>query len=379
MHRRVAFLLFAAGWGANQFSTLLVVYRRDLGLSPAALGILFGAYAVGLVPGLILSGRASDKRGRRALVIPAGVVALVASGVVAFGAPSFAGLMTGRLLYGLGMGSAMSPGSVWLQELSPVGTGARRATLALSAGFGLGPLVAGVLAEFAPAPMVLPYLLHMVVMTAALFGTRAVPETAGATHAAATPRVRLHPRDFSVLVALCPVAPWAFGFAAVTLAVVPGLMRPFVSRPALYSGSLILVTLAAGVAVQPTVKRIGRRADWLGLAVGALGVLLAARVVALPSPALAFLVAPLLGVGYGLVMTSGLAEVAARVPVQARGSAVGVYYVLTYLGFSVPFIHATLARPWGDVRTLQFIAGAAFISLILRVAMTARRAVPRPP
>src|SRR6185369_7480146 len=115
MHRRVGFLLFTAGWGANHFSTLLVVYRRDLGLGPAALGILFGVYALGLVPGLILAGRASDARGRRALVLPAGWLAIGASALLAFGAHGFGVLLAGRLLYGLAMGSIMSPGSVWVQ------------------------------------------------------------------------------------------------------------------------------------------------------------------------------------------------------------------------------------------------------------------------
>jgi predicted MFS family arabinose efflux permease len=372
MHRRVGLLLFAAGWGANHFSTLLVVYRRELGLSPSALGILFGAYALGLVPGLILAGRASDRWGRRALVIPASLVALVASAVVSFGgAHGFGVLMAGRLLYGLGMGSAMSPGSVWLQELSPAGTGARRATLALSAGFGLGPLVAGVLAEFAPAPMVLPYIVHIVVMTAALLGTRAVPETAIGARGGAAARTRW--RDLAVLVELLPVAPWAFGLAAATMVVLPGLLRSMVARPVLYSGTIILATLGAGVLVQPYVKRVGRHADLLGLAVGALGVWLGARVVASGSPPLALLAAPLAGLGYGLAMTSGLAEVAARVPAQARGTAVGIYYVLTYVGFSVPFVHATVAKRWGDVPTLEVTAAAVLVSLVARALTKLRR------
>jgi MFS family permease len=74
MNRRVEFLLFTAGWGANHFSTLLVVYRKDLGLSPPALGILFAAYALGLVPGLIFAGRASGRRcgGASLLAAPRG-------------------------------------------------------------------------------------------------------------------------------------------------------------------------------------------------------------------------------------------------------------------------------------------------------------------
>ncbi|HEY4394492.1 MAG TPA: MFS transporter [Polyangia bacterium] len=379
MHRRVGVLLFTAGWGANHFSTLLVVYRKALGLSPAELGILFGAYALGLVPGLMLAGRASDKWGRRALVMPASVLAIVASAVLAFGTQGFTVLLVGRLLFGMGMGAVMSPGSVWVQELSPPGLGPRRATLALSAGFGLGPLVSGLIAELAPSPMVLPYVAHGVVMVAALHGVRVVPETASgvsprgeAREASGLPPARVRLRDMGVLVELLPVAPWAFGLAAVTLAILPGLMRPLVSRPVLFSAFVILTTLSTGVFVQRFVKRVGRRGDLLGLGAGALGVLLAAHAVAIASPALVFVVAVLVGAGYGLVMTTGLAEVGARVPPQARGSAVGLYYVLTYLGFALPFIHATLAKRWGDAPTLRGSAVAAFVCLIVRAIVESR-------
>src|SRR6185369_14043298 len=92
-HRRVGVLLFALGWGANHFTTLLVVYRKSLGLSPSALGILFGVYALGLVPGLILASRASDRWGRRALVLPSALLAMGASALLAFGARGFSVLL----------------------------------------------------------------------------------------------------------------------------------------------------------------------------------------------------------------------------------------------------------------------------------------------
>lgn len=78
MHRRVSFLLFAAGWGANHFATLLIVYRTRLSLGPPSLGLLYGVYALGLVPGLVLAGRISDRRGRRPLVLPAPALVFVA-------------------------------------------------------------------------------------------------------------------------------------------------------------------------------------------------------------------------------------------------------------------------------------------------------------
>jgi MFS family permease len=110
MNRRVELLLFMTGWGANHFSTLLVVYRKNLGLLPPALGILFGAYALGLVPGLVLAGRASDRRGRRAVVLPASLLAIAASAVLAFGGHGFGVLLAGRLIYGEASWSGLRTG-----------------------------------------------------------------------------------------------------------------------------------------------------------------------------------------------------------------------------------------------------------------------------
>ena len=68
--RRLTLALFAVAWGANQFTPLLLVYRQRFGFGPAVLGALWGCYAVGLVPGLLLGGAASDARGRRPVVVP---------------------------------------------------------------------------------------------------------------------------------------------------------------------------------------------------------------------------------------------------------------------------------------------------------------------
>jgi hypothetical protein len=382
MNRRVEWLLFTAGWGANHFSTLLIVYRRDLGLSPSALGILFGAYALGLVPGLVLAGRASDRRGRRAVALPASALAIGASATLAFGGHGFTVLLVGRLLFGLAMGSIMSPGSVWVQELSSAAIGARRATLALSAGFGFGPLVSGVIAELAPAPMVLPYVAHGLAMALALIGVRPVPETAAAAARAAPGPITSQPQamvkgigrhEFGILAELLPVAPWAFGLAAVAIAILPGIMRPHVSRPIAYSAFVIVTTLLSGVLVQPLTRRIGRRADLVGLGTGAVGILVGSRAVATGSPSLVFVVAVLVGAGYGLVMTTGLLEISARVAAGSRGTAVGIYYVLTYVGFALPFIHATAARHVGDAASLQATAAVALACLLARALIESRR------
>ncbi|HEX8107150.1 MAG TPA: hypothetical protein VF516_05440, partial [Kofleriaceae bacterium] len=68
--QRPGLVLFAVAWGANHFVPLLLVYRARLALDAAQLALLFGMYALGLVPGLLLAGPVSDRRGRRAVALP---------------------------------------------------------------------------------------------------------------------------------------------------------------------------------------------------------------------------------------------------------------------------------------------------------------------
>src|SRR6202034_4457775 len=67
---RVALVMFAVGWGANQFSPMLIVYRHALGLSAGEIAGLFAIYAATLIPGLLVGGPLSDRFGRRAVVLP---------------------------------------------------------------------------------------------------------------------------------------------------------------------------------------------------------------------------------------------------------------------------------------------------------------------
>jgi hypothetical protein len=234
--------------------------------------------------------------------------------------------------------------------------------------------VSGLIAELAPMPMVLPYVVHAAVMALGLLLVWSVPETAPRSpRPAGTRAPGVGRAGRRVLAELLPVAPWAFGFAAVTVAILPGLMRPHVGRPVLYASLVIMTTLLSGVLVQPLTTRIGPRSDVLGLVLGTLGILLGAQAVAIGSPYPVFVAALLAGSGYGLVMTTGLYEISQRVPRAQLGTVVGIYYVLTYIGFALPFVHALVAKSFGDVTTLRATAGVAFASLLVRTLTRSSR------
>jgi MFS family permease len=348
--------LFALGWGGNHFAPLLLVYRARLGLDAAAPGLLFGMYALGLVPGLLFAGPLSDRRGRRAVVLPSAVVALTASAVLGSLGGSFGALLAGRCLYGIGVGGAMSAGAVWVLELSRdagPGQGARRATIALSSGFGFGPLVSGVVSQYAPAPTVLPFAIHVAVLATMLARAWRVPETvpaAGQTSADAPPRTLLRIELdragwLRFARAVAPMAPFVFAFPAIALASLPITLGSLGRAPMAYTGFLCALTLATGVLAQPITRRFEPMTSArLGLVAGAVGFALGTCAIVWHAPLVLLIVAPVLGAAYGVCMTAGLHAVQRLARPEARGGITGLYYVLTYGGFAAPYLLALATR-----------------------------------
>jgi hypothetical protein len=371
--QRVGLLLCAVGWGANHFVPLLLVYRQRLALDATAPALLFGMYALGLVPGLLIAGPLSDRRGRRAVVLPSACLALGASAALGAGGGSFAALLVGRLAYGLAAGGVMSAGAAWIVELSrgaAPGAGARRATIALSAGFGIGPLATGLLAQYAPAPTLLPFAVHVALLAAVL----GIAGRAGDPGDRAPPgpllRIELDRAGWrSFARGVAPMAPFVFGFPAIVLAALPGMLAGALGgAPMAYTGLLAAATLGTGVLVQPVTRRFEPvHAARLGLLIGAGGVMLGALAVATQTSALLLAVAPILGAGYGVTMTAGLQAVQRLARPDARGGITGLYYVLTYVGFAAPYLLALATRATAPSVALAITAGlAAAAALVLR-------------
>ncbi len=137
------------------------------------MNVLLGAYVIGIVPALLLGGPLSDRFGRRPLLLPAPLIALAGSAVLAAAAGEPVLLFAGRVLSGVALGLVMAVGTAWIKELSEApfdasasGSGARRAALSLTTGFALGAAVAAALAQFAPLPEVLPYLVNVALCAA---------------------------------------------------------------------------------------------------------------------------------------------------------------------------------------------------------------------
>lgn len=368
--------MFGVGWGANQFSSLLLAYRLHRGVSESTADALFGVYALGLIPALLLIGPISDQRGRRRIVSGAGVLSVVASLALIAGAHSLAMLYLGRFLAGVCSGAAFAAGTAWIKELSVAPydprageqAGARRAAIGLSAGFGLGPLAAGLLAQWGPDPLLTAYLPHLAVMLIALVMLIGAPETVKPdlrrVSLARVLRVPSAGHDrFRGIVA--PAAPWVFAAPSIAFAVLPGLVAHQTgSYQVAFAAVVAALTLGLGILIQPLARRLDRVGDVRGLLVGltavSAGTLLGALAAQAQSWPLVVPAAVLLGCGYGLCIVSGLLETQRLASSEDLASLTAVYYALTYVGFAVPIVLAELER-----------LAAALLLLLLTGALTA--------
>ncbi|MBA3244070.1 MAG: MFS transporter [Actinobacteria bacterium] len=377
----LALVLFAVGWGANQFAPLLLVYRDTLDLSDTTRAAAFGIYAAGLVPGLLLGGPASDRFGRRRLVGAGALLSAAASVALAVGSLGVAGLFAGRLLAGVASGVVFSAGGAWMTELhrgaSP-GTGARRAAIAMTLGFGGGPLVAGFVAELLPAPDVLPYVVHLALMAAVIPLARRIPETVAA-RTPATPRIRLRvpkPARPAFWLTVVPMAPWVFALPTIAFAALPAEIGEVGGLAIVYSGAITAIGAFTGVLVQPAGRRFGEeRGAALGLALGVVGLGVAMVAVTAAGAVLLVVVSLFLGCAYGLCLTAGLRLIETLSLPTERGALTGIYFALTYVGFAAPFLLAAVASETGYPAALAGTAALAALTAVWLLVRAALRPV----
>ncbi|MEV0702115.1 MFS transporter [Saccharopolyspora sp. NPDC050389] len=370
--------VFTAGWGANQFAPLAVVYRTERHWRDIPVAAMFTTYLFGLLPGLLLGGPASDQRGRR-IVRPALALSAVASALLSLAPVSQFPVYASRLAAGVAAGVVLSAGTTWIVELSAdlgrPSAGPRRAMNATGGGLAAGALVAGILAQWSPWPAVFPALVHTVLALLCLAATWKVPETAPSPVTVAKVRhvrgvgrsATRHPRFLRVVL---PASPAVFAAATVAYVVLPPLLADRVPGYApLFSGLVTALTLATGIAVQPLARLLDHagnaRATLAGMATVIAGLLLGSYAVYQGSVVLTSVAALLLGAGYGLTSASGLRELERLTPPSALPSTVSLYHGTTYLGFLTPLFLAVTAgaAPYPALLAGMAAAGLLFLSI----------------
>ncbi len=171
--RRAAFWLLAFVFAATMLGTTLPtplydIYQAQWHFPAAIVTVIFAVYATGVLAALLLAGRSSDQAGRKP-VLAVALGASVLSTVVFILAPDVGVLMAGRILSGLSAGLMTGTATAALTELVPASASRRASLVATTAnmgGLGLGALIAGLFAQYAPHPTTLVFAVYLAVLAA---------------------------------------------------------------------------------------------------------------------------------------------------------------------------------------------------------------------
>jgi MFS family permease len=334
---------------------LYTLWGADFGFGAETTTSVFAVYVLGTLLALIFFGGLSDQVGRRPLAFAALTLTILSTLFFLFAA-NVPMLLAGRFLSGFGVGLMTSAATAALAELY---RGTNKAfpsmisTAANMGGLGFGSLLAGIFAQYLPAPTVLIFIVFGALVALVFLLTFFVPET--------------HPRPAGTRINWAPrvgvprSARGIYGRSAI--AVVPtftllGLFSSLTPRfiaETLDVHNLALAGLATfilfeiGVGAQLVFRSKAPR--WsilrgLPLLIAALALVLTGF---LTANLVVFALGTVLGgFGAGLTFMGGLGQLARAVPHESHAKSVAAYFIAAQSGLAIPVLSiGALAGPLG--------------------------------
>lgn len=358
----VAAMIAALFAGSTALTPLYIIYKQVFGFSQITLTLVYAVYVIGNLAALLMLGRVSDVIGRRPMAL-AGMAVAVVSAVVFLFAENVAWLDIARILSGLGIGVGAGTGTAWLAELLPTDDKSQAATIATSTNFlglGLGVLGAGLLAEYAPWPLRLTFVVYLAMLatvTLLVWRTRETVSRPGKlADVSMRPRLSV-PDDIRASF----VAPAVTGFGAMALVGFYAALAPSILAQQLQvtnhaeAGALFFELAIVTAATIVVTARLSSRAAMfaaLALMIPTVALIVAAQVFA--SMTIMIAGTALCGVAAALGYRGGLQVVNEIAPADRRAEVVSAFFICCFCGNALPVI---------GIGVLSTVAGATVASL----------------
>ena len=364
-------VLLATGWAANHFAALLPAIRDHQHLGASTLDAVFGIYALGLLPGLLIGGRASDALGRQS-VAWAGSATALAGTVAMLLSQHSAVLLAGRVIVGVGVGFAISSCTAWASDLKGP-AGAATAGAVLTAGFAIGPFASGLIASAGAPGIRVSFAIAAVIIVlatvAAVLAAQRAAVTVPAPPLGAQWSMPARHASTRALSWAMPLAPWVFASATLAFVTIPtrvhtGLAAPMVAGVA----TLIANGVSALIQIVARARRWGPQAGTTGALLAALGYAVTALAPPTMTLGLGLSLLVVLGCASGLLLREGLIDLEAAAPQRLRGVLTGAFYTVSYVGFGLPLLLSTVGSAKHSAMILAVMA-------VLASAVAASRAV----
>lgn len=358
-------VLFA---GSTVLTPLYVIYKQAFGFSQITLTLIYAVYVVGNLTALLLFGRVSDSIGRRPVALAAMAVAVLSASIFLF-AGNVVSLDIARILSGFAIGVGAGTGTAWLAELIAAEDKSRAALIATSTNFmglGVGALASGLLADYAPLPLRLTFIVYLVALVLVALLIWRTRETARPAPLSLTPRLGIPEKIRAPF-----VAPALGGFGAMALVGFYAALAPSILAQQLHETSHAVagavffeLAIVASATILLTARLSSRVVMLLALALMIPTTALIVTAQIMGSMAVMVIATASCGIAAALGYRGGLQVVNQIAPADRRAEVVSAFFICCFCGNALPVIGigSTFAGP--IAASLAFAAMIALFSLV---------------
>jgi MFS family permease len=321
---------------SNSATPLYMHWQHEMGFSNGTLTLVFAAYIAGLLSTLLVAGQLSDRFGRKALLLP-GIIAAVVSCILFATASTVIILLSARFLSGIAVGVIVTAGMASVVDAADPNqrkSAALAASVAMVLGAGLGPLLSGVLAGTVSQPVVPIYLIQLAILMSAFSVAASLPARRTKKLEKRSLRMPSIPAANRTHLAL-GIAVFAPGISATSfiLSLGPSMLAKLlaVTSPLVAGGTACLMFLTA-TGIQFALKKLPIRTIFLiGAAATILSMVCMTGAVNTSIALLLVLAAIFAGAGQGLGQLGGLTLIGLHVPEERRAEANAVLNIGGYI------------------------------------------------
>jgi MFS family permease len=156
----VSFAMIVGVMGTALISPLYALYKEAWQLQASDISMIYTVYMGGALCSLLFLGRLPDRAGFKT-VMQAGLVLTLIGTLISMLAWNMSSLIVGRFIVGVASSMMTTSATMGMTALSRPGHVQRVAMMIgflMAFGFGLGPLVGGVMGQWAPWPLVTTYI-----------------------------------------------------------------------------------------------------------------------------------------------------------------------------------------------------------------------------
>ncbi|WP_446651578.1 MFS transporter [Acinetobacter variabilis] len=369
----VSLALIMGTIGTALASPLYPIYQQIWHLSPSQITYIFVAYMFGCLGTFLFLGRTSNTIGfLRTLQI--GLVFISIGLVISVFADNALILSVGRFIIGIASGLMTTSAMLGMMQTIPEShkqLAPQLVSILTAIGFGLGPFVGGVIAQFSQTPLVTPYLpiiLGAVLCFVGLFWLK-TPAFERQPFSIAPKLLRPEPQYHAVFMIVGLTAFNAFAAFSLFASLSPSFVQDILPwHGPLVSGTAITCILLISAVVQFFAKAApAKKCLNIGLMIMLVSLVSLALCMILKASILFFASDILFGIGHGFALMGAFGVIHAITTLQNRAAVMSTYLFIGYLGTIVPIIAVGyLADHFGlGFAVISFCVAISVLCLIL--------------